>query len=144
MCMKMLRREMIKGLLGVARTKCSAVTAFSAVAYTKPPGTTATRVFAIKLAKALRSIGCSVCSDAARYLDASQANTGDIDLHLRSAGIDGTDVGMIARALRSLTKQEALVLGSLSLSYNPGIGNAGVIARAQSLPVTVQEIGLVG
>jgi hypothetical protein len=139
----MLRREVVKGLLGAACATCSATPAFSAVADTKPPGSAATRGLAIKLAKALISLGCSVCMDTALYLDTSQKNTGDISLHLRSAGLDESDVGVITRAFWLLKKQEALALGSFSLSYNPGIGNAGVIALALSLPITVQAIGLV-
>jgi hypothetical protein len=51
---------------------------------------------------------------------------------------------VLARAMSDLTDEEALTLGSLSLSYNPGIGDAGASVVAQALPATITELGLVG
>ena len=98
----------------------------------------------IKLAQALRLIGSKRCVEAAQLLEASGKSDGNISLHLRSAGINGTHADIIANALLSLSQEEASSLRSFSLSFNLEIGDRGALAIARSLPLTLRELGLVG
>lgn len=97
----------------------------------------------VKLARAMRLISSEQGREVAQLLELSANNAKDISLRLRSAGISRSDAVIIAGALLSLTRKEALSLRSLSLSFNPKIGDAGALAIARSLPRTLCELGLV-
>lgn len=113
-------------------------------AFESPMPESSTSMVAITLANALRSIGSEPCLAAAAALEAPQNDNGDIRFHLRSAGINTSDVVTIAEALRALPNKEASSLVSLSLSYNEALGDAGAISLAHALPPTLRELGLVG
>jgi hypothetical protein len=98
----------------------------------------------MKFAGALRAIGGDACIAAAQRIEAGGGGIGAISLHLRRAGLNTADAMVLAQAMSDLTDEEALTLGSLSLSYNPGIGDAGASVVAQALPATITELGLVG
>ena len=53
------------------------------------------------------------------------------------------DAEIIARAMLELSLYEAPALRSFSMSYNPGLTNAGVVLLAQAFPPTLTELGLV-
>jgi hypothetical protein len=67
-----------------------------------------------------------------------------IDLHLRSAALEERDIALIAEVMRGLDDDEARFLSSFSLSYNGGVGDEGAVRMANSLPVSLPELGLVG
>lgn len=96
------------------------------------------------LATALRSIGGDVCIDAATRLKTLPANSDTFSLHLRHAGLRGADAAVLAEALRSLPNGEIARLTSFSLSYNPDIGDTGASLIANSLPISLPELGMVG
>ena len=101
------------------------------------------KIVVTTLAKALRSIGSPVCLAAAEKLEASQGNNANVSFHLRSAALNASDALIIAEALKSLPTEASSALASMSLSYNRALGDAGAIALAQSLPLTLRELGLV-
>ena len=45
--------------------------------------------------------------------------------------------------MRELSLYEASALRSFSMSYNPGLTDAGVVLLAQAFPATLTELGLV-
>ncbi|MBT8359705.1 MAG: hypothetical protein KJO32_02035 [Deltaproteobacteria bacterium] len=95
------------------------------------------------LIKALRSTGNAACLSAADKLEASRASNTDYDLHLRNAGLGAVDAELIAGALRQASLCEGPALRSFSMSYNPGLTDAGVVALAQAFPPSLTELGLV-
>lgn len=95
------------------------------------------------LRTALRAIGGDVCVDAAQRLGALPDGATTFSLHLRQAGLDGSDAGLLAAALQSLETKGGASLNSFSLSYNSGIGDAGATSIAYSLPTTLPELGMV-
>jgi Ran GTPase-activating protein (RanGAP) involved in mRNA processing and transport len=95
------------------------------------------------LIQALRSTGNAVCLGAADRLEGSRTANMYYDLHLRNAGLGVADAVIIAQAIRKLSLSEAPALRSFSLSYNPGLTDAGVVLLAQAFPATLTELGLV-
>jgi len=65
-------------------------------------------------------------------------------VHLRSAWLVGHDIGLIAELMRSLERDEAQLLSSVSLSKSRKVGDVGAAQMAESLPVSLTELGLVG
>jgi len=53
------------------------------------------------------------------------------------------DAEIIAQAMRELSLYEASALRFFSMSYNPGLTDAGVVLLAQAFPATLSELGLV-
>ena len=140
----MFRRQILRAGLGAASFMTVGLLSFSALARTTASGRTFAEGAAIKLAQALRSIGCDECSESAMRLETSLRNDGSISLHARRAGLSAADAMTISDTLQSLTYEQASSLGSFSLSYNPLIGDEGALALARSLPDTLRELGLVG
>lgn len=95
------------------------------------------------LIQALRSTGNAACRSVADRLETSRTSNADYDLHLRNADLGAVDAEIIARAMRELSLYEAPALRSFSMSYNPGLTNAGVVLLAQAFPPTLTELGLV-
>ena len=96
------------------------------------------------LANALRSIGGDVCIDAAERLEALSGRAERFSLHLRQAGLNQTDAKLLTDALGSFKSVKHTVISSLSVSFNPGIRDEGVTAIANTLPLTLPELGMVG
>lgn len=140
----MLRRDILKKVLLAAYLTSTATLSLPALADSRGKIATSSGNASIKLARALRLIGSEQCVELAQLLEFSTDKEEEISLHLRSAGISRSDVVIIADALLSLTRDEALSLRSFSLSFNPEIGEAGALAIARSLPLTLRELGLVG
>ncbi|MFT5486221.1 MAG: hypothetical protein ACI9JL_003583 [Paracoccaceae bacterium] len=140
----MLRRDILRSGIAIA---CAATLsplaapAQAAKVLSEQPATTG----AIKaLRTALRAIGGDVCIDAAQRLGELPDGATTFTLHLRQAGLDGSDAGLLATALQSLGTKGGTSLDSFSLSYNSGIGDAGATSIAYSLPTTLPELGMVG
>lgn len=93
------------------------------------------------LIQALRTIDKPVCTEAAKRLARSTKAT-DFDLHLRSAGLTQADARVLADAMASAGDGPSL--RSFSASYNPDLGDAGVVALAEAFPTSMRELGLVG
>lgn len=140
----MLRRDILRNGLAVACAMATGAGAVSSLANAAAGELKPAHRASIRLAGALRSIGSEFCVDAAQRLETNGRNNGDISLHLRRAGLSGPDAAVIGRALGALTTAEAATLVSFSLSYNSGIGDAGIAAIAPALPVPLAELGLVG
>jgi len=140
----MRRRDVLGGLGSAVCLSLGSAIAFPARATPSKTAAAAHTGFGTKLAPVLRSIGGKVCLDMARRLDDHPIDIGSVDLHLRRAGLTENDALAIARALRSLTRPEAVSLRSFSMSYNPGLGDSGAAAVFNALPQTTREIGMVG
>ena len=138
----MRRRDILRGIAGAACVSVGGTVAFPALADTLEVD--ARRGLSNKLASALRLVGGEVCTIAAYKLENSQGAVRKFNLHLRRAGLNKSDILIVARALRSLTAPEAALLKSFSVSYNPDIEDEGAIALAQSMPPNIRDVGLVG
>jgi len=96
------------------------------------------------LIASLRSVGGPVCLGRADALEASQALQSNYDLHLRRAGLNAQQAQSIATAIQAVSSQQGFALRSFSMSFNPGVSDAGAKSLARALPLTVTEVGLVG
>jgi hypothetical protein len=96
----------------------------------------------IKLATILRKIGNKKCIEKAEILEnlSSPINT----LNLRRLELNSSDVTAITNCLKQEGGESPHPVNSLSLSYNPQLGDSGAIALAKNLPESICEIGLVG
>ena len=99
---------------------------------------------AVSLANVLRSIGGDVCIDAAMALEALPDTADSFNLHLRQAGLNRSGAGVLADALKVFQSTESTAIASLSVSYNPEIGDAGAVAIVNALPKSLPELGMVG
>ena len=95
------------------------------------------------LINTLRAMEKGVCDTAAENIERSMSSGASIYLHLRNAGLDLSDVQHLGEALKALSNSNTKQISSFSVSYNDQLGDAGALALAQSLPHTLQEIGLV-
>ena len=140
---ELLRRQFLRsGLInGLALLTGVGVLLGKGVA-TAGPGANAQRGISV-LIQALRSTGNAACRSAADRLEASRTSNADYDLHLRNGGLGAVDAEIIARAMRELSLYETPALRSFSMSYNPGLTDAGVVVLAQAFPPTLTELGLV-
>lgn len=66
-----------------------------------------------------------------------------MDLHFRDAGLTIKDLNSIIQTLQSVNN-DGSHLRSFSVSYNPALGDSGVISLLAALPLSVTEIGIVG
>jgi hypothetical protein len=96
------------------------------------------------LIAALRDTGTPVCLAEADRLHAAVPTGPGMRLHLRRAGLMPTDAARIAAALTALPDATRAALGSVSFSYNAQMGDPGAVALIGALPVTAQELGMVG
>ena len=85
------------------------------------------------LCNALAETGNTGCAAAAARLSRNADNT-PVSLHLRDIGLTLAAFTPIARVVGELSDAEASSLVSLSVSYNPALGDAGALALANSLP----------
>lgn len=99
------------------------------------------------LINALKAIGKEATLAAAKRLEAHTSGA-PFSLHLRNADLDASDANILASAMTNTgTNTRADLdadLRSFSVSFNPMLGDEGIIALAKSLPHSVREIGLVG
>lgn len=96
------------------------------------------------LINGLRSIGKPVCLGAADRLESSTEAMSGFDLHLRNAELNVADAQILAKAMQHSDANNGLILKSFSASYNLDLGNAGAVAIAESFPLSVTELGMVG
>lgn len=91
------------------------------------------------LTKILRTIGNSECLEKSKQLasDDNQTST----LNLRNLSLKSIDITAIAPVLNQ--EYSNAPLKSISFSYNRLIGDEGVTVLIKSLPISLQEIGLV-
>ena len=92
-----------------------------------------------KIAFILRKKGTSSCLKLAESIEKMEVCP--TVLHFRSLDLNATDAKAVAMILQQ--GKDAARIDSISFSYNL-IGDAGAIDLAQSLPLSVSEIGLVG
>lgn len=94
-----------------------------------------------EIANVLKNIGTSERLQKAKILedDISQIRM----LHFRSLQLGSNDVLAIAAVFEQNKAYAEEFINSVSFSYNPRIGDAGVAAIASSLPVSLSELGLV-
>ncbi len=97
-----------------------------------------------KLVEALRFIGKPVCVTAADSLATSTDLRPGFDLHLRNANLHDKDAQVLATGLRHLDADRDTPLQSFSVSYNPGLGDAGATILAHAFPASMTELGMVG
>ena len=64
-------------------------------------------------------------------------------LSLRNLGLNTTEITQIANCFKT-AEQESPLIRSISFSYNHAMGDLGAIALADTLPKSLEEIGLVG
>lgn len=72
-----------------------------------------------------------------------QVASDQVDLHLRDAGLTPSQAQALAEALLEAC-QLGMQLRSLSVSYNPNMGDSGALALIQALPPELEELGMVG
>jgi hypothetical protein len=89
------------------------------------------------IASILRSTKRTACIEKAIELEQESVQTSQ--LHLRNLSLTADEIKQIATAIKSLPES----MRSISFSYNREIGDKGAIALAASLPLFIQEIGLV-
>lgn len=95
------------------------------------------------LIEALRSTGNAACLAAADRLAATRAAKAEYNLHLRNARLGPLDAEIIAGAMGEAHLNKGPALRSLSMSYNPGLTDSGVVALARAFPPTLTELGFV-
>ncbi len=92
----------------------------------------------------LRGIGKPVCVSVADSLATSKDLRSGFDLHLRNANLHDEDAQVLATGRRHLDADRDTPLKSFSVSYNPGLGDAGATILAHVFPASMTELGLVG
>jgi hypothetical protein len=95
------------------------------------------------LINALRSVNKPVCIKVADDLLSLKDNKSNYDLHLRNADLNYKEIKIIAEAIKTVHDKGGPSLQSFSMSYNPLLGDEGVLILVKTLPPTVTEIGLV-
>ena len=95
------------------------------------------------LIDALKSFNNPVCEIATTKLLSLPDDGSYYDLHLRNANLNLDEITLIAAAVQAVHNKGGPVLRSFSMSYNPKLGNEGVVVLAKTLPSTLTEIGLV-
>jgi hypothetical protein len=96
------------------------------------------------LIDALRSLKKPVCDEAANRIEKWVQTSNFYNLHLRSAMLSTSDAKKIADALKSIHQNQNIQLKSFSVSYNPTLGLSGAASILSSLPLDVEELGMVG
>ena len=131
------RRFLTSGLAGV----CALIPIASIASATKKESA---EMNLVHLIKALRSIGKSICSDAADRLAQTTDVKAGFDLHLRRAELNEDDARVLATGLQRPAADNELVLRSFSASFNPELGDNGAAALIEAFPEAITELGLVG
>lgn len=93
------------------------------------------------MAKALREIGNLKCLEKAKVLETDLSQT--TSLNLRNLRLSSSEITPIITVLEKENKYNSNLITSISFSYNPLIGNLGVIAIVRSLPYSIREVGFV-
>lgn len=104
------------------------------------------------LITALRETGIETCLNEASRLSKAMPLKSDFNLHLRRADLSLNDalniseaIGLLQNAAPDTTsEQQERSMKSFSISYNPNVQNAGVVAFTQNFPESLKEIGMVG
>ena len=95
------------------------------------------------LIDALRSTNNAACLRASNKIEVAWASNTEVNLHLRNANLKAAEAEIIAGALHEASLYGGLALNSFSMSYNPGLTDAGVVALAKALPRSLTEVGFV-
>jgi len=138
------RRTMIQAGIVTGFGFLPAMAGLTGIALAAEPETGSGDMNMDALIAALKSIGGSVCLDAASKLETVNASSGGFDLHLRRAELGAQDALILANALQQMPDLATQHLRSFSASYNPDLNDAGAIVLAGSFPKTMTELGLVG
>ncbi len=96
------------------------------------------------LINALRSTHNTACLRESKRIDVAFASNQAINLHLRNADLNVNEAEIIAKALHESSLYGDPGLNSFSMSYNPGLTDAGVAALAKALPRSLTEVGFAG
>ena len=99
------------------------------------------KTYLLKIANILREIDSTACIEKAKSLEKASNQTNN--LHLRSLELNLSHILAIANILKQEKNNPNCSITSISFSYNRLLGNEGVIAIAESLPNSINEIGLV-
>lgn len=91
----------------------------------------------------LKMYGSDTCFRKAAQLGRDIEPARPISIELRSLGLTFEQVGYLATNFKNVPTAELARLRSFSISYNP-IGSEGAITMAQVLPLSLQELGMVG
>ncbi len=94
-----------------------------------------------QIAACLRKIGNPKCLKKAALLE--QTRTPMKSLHLRDLDLNPSNIGLIIDFLLEEKALKSTSIKSISLSYNPLLGDAGIIALVKQFPASISEIGLV-
>lgn len=86
----------------------------------------------------LFDIGTPECLEKVMEMEKNSPNR--TSYHFRSLGLNPEDVLNICDVIQ---KERSPSITSISFSYNPYFGDEGAIILAKSLPLSMQEIGLV-
>ena len=95
------------------------------------------------LIHALRSTNNAACLNASYRLEEALLSNTEVNLHLRNADLKASDAETIAEALLEVSLNDLPVITSFSMSYNPDLTDAGVVALAKALPRSLSEVGFV-
>ena len=141
---RIVRRTMIQAGIATGFSLLPVMAGLTGIALAAEPETGSGDMNMDALIAALKSIGGSVCLDAASKLEKVNANSGGFDLHLRRAELGAQDALTLANALQQMPDLATQHLRSFSASYNPDLSDAGAMVLAGSFPKTMTELGLVG
>lgn len=98
-----------------------------------------------ELVRRLRSIGSDPCLEAAANFEMGSSDISfRRSLHLRNAGLNVSHARLLAKSLSRLSVHDDQPIRSLSVSYNPLLGDVGALLFARSMPRSISEIGFVG
>ena len=138
----MRRRRAMNIGLGLAGAALVGLTPIAASAKSLIPSRALTSL-RVKLVNALTRANSVGCSAAAERLF-SDSGSSTVSLHLRGVDLTVPELRQVTHAISALNHDEACLLTSVSVSYNPALSDAGAQTLADSLPSVLPELGMVG
>jgi hypothetical protein len=94
------------------------------------------------LVHALKRIATIPCEELANNIENISSKT--LSFHLREASLDTDSIKILNKAFRDFNSTNDIRISSLSLSYNPQIGDEGILDLLKNIPFGLTELGLVG
>jgi len=95
----------------------------------------------IALIKGLEEIGTVSCLNLVKSLEL--ISTEPISFHLRNSNLIPEDTAILSRSFEALQDHKDVIISSISLSFNPQIGDYGISQLLKSFPCGLRELGLV-